>query len=120
MGENPGEILTVTPTFPERDQLRARITSTGKEGKDDDWIWAFGLDGIVRCSRAQIGALACGTGEWLDDHTLEMTVDTLGLYEVYRMTLAFLEEGQTLEVTVEDLDRFDPDPTWTMIGTKQN
>lgn len=26
-------------------------------------------------------------------------------------------EGNNLTITVEDLDRFDPDPTWTMTGT---
>ena len=119
MHENPGGILTISLAF-EADELRARMTATDEGVVDTDWIWVFGLDGIARCARGQREQLACGTGEWLDGSTVELIVDTLGLYEVFRLTVALSDGGDSLTVTVEDLHRFDPDPTWTMTGTARN
>jgi hypothetical protein len=116
MDHNPGGILTITLDF-EDDELRALMTATEEGNVDTDWVWAFGLDGIARCARSQREQLACGTGGWYDDTTIDLTVDTLGLYEVFRLTAGLSDAGDSLTVTVEDLDRFDPDPTWIMTGT---
>jgi hypothetical protein len=117
MNDNPAEIRTVALTFAGEDELHVRITTTGDETIDNDWVWAFGLDGVRRCVRGEIGVLACGTGTWLDQQSLEITVDALGVDSVIRFTLSFFDGGDRLDVRVEDLDRFDPDPTWTMTGT---
>lgn len=117
MDENPAEISTITVNFGEDNDIRARMTASGSETYDKDWVWAAGFDGIARCCRGQRRELACGTAEWRDDQTFEMTIDTLGLYRVFRITTTFSNGGNRAALTVEDLDRFDPEPTWTMAFT---
>jgi CubicO group peptidase (beta-lactamase class C family) len=116
MESNPAEVVALTPTFVGEDELRLEILTTGQQTDDDHWTWAFGLDGGDRCIRGELGVPACGIGGWQADRSLELEIDQAGLYGWLRITLAFHDGGDGLSVIVEDLDRFDPGPTWTATG----
>jgi CubicO group peptidase (beta-lactamase class C family) len=115
---NAFELLTMSLTFAADDEASVRIISTGAVSQDSDFEWVVGLDGIERCGRAILGIPACGTGGWLNNEMFEMTIDTLGLFSLFRLTFIFESGGDEMSVVVEDLDWWEPDPTVTLTGTR--
>ncbi len=67
-----------------------------------------------------LGVLECGTGEWRDSRTFEVTVDLLGLLGHCRLSLAFDGGGEHLTVTVEDLDWWEATPTFYLTATAED
>jgi hypothetical protein len=57
---------------------------------------------------------AAGTGEWSDERTLMMDVDTVGGLALLR--LRFELDGDSLTLTVEDMDSWHPDPPLVLSG----
>ncbi len=116
---NLAGIESLRLSFPAADEARLLLTTDGLATYDRDFEWAAGLDGIERCGRGMLGVLECGTGEWRDSRTFEVTVDLLGLLGHCRLSLAFDGGGEHLTVTVEDLDWWEAIPTFYLTATRQ-
>ncbi len=110
----PVGYLSLTLTFPTDDEARLAVVATRDLADGAPLEFAAGLDGIERFARGSDGFLAAGTGEWLNDHTFVMEVDTLGKLQL--MVLTFEFEGDAVTVTQEDPFWFDPAPTRVFTG----